>query len=138
LATILSLICAIQFVSGQVTGVGPCPNVQGVQNFDVKKYMGLWYEFKKYPNFFSLGSKCITATYDLKKDGTVSVFNQQVKNGAEDKILGVARLLSPGVGELGVSFPTVPCDTETCSFESNSINFHFHSQRRGKICRPGH
>lgn len=99
---------AFKVASTQVTG-GPCPNVQGVANFDVKKYIGLWYEIKKYPNFFSRGAKCITATYDIKKDGNVSVFNQQIVNGTtQDKILGYARLISSGV--LGVNFPTVPSE----------------------------
>lgn len=105
---ILSLCVAINIISAQVTG-GPCPNLQGVANFNVKKYLGSWYEFKKYPNFFSRGAKCITATYALQKDGNVSVLNQQTINGTADKILGYARPISSGV--LGVNFPTVPCES---------------------------
>ena len=99
---------SVYFASAQVTGLGPCPVVKPVENFNVNKYTGLWYEFQKYPNFFSRGAKCITATYQLLNDGNVSVFNQQVVNGAADGIKGYASLVSSGL--LSVSFPTVPCN----------------------------
>jgi lipocalin len=107
LIAIFSFLVTIHLASCQIQGLGPCPTVEVVKNFDVKKYTGLWYEVQKYPNFFSRGAKCITANYQLKADGTVSVNNQQIKNGANDTILGVARVISSGI--LGVSFPTVPC-----------------------------
>ena len=99
---------SVYFASAQVTGLGPCPVVKPVENFDVNRYIGLWYEFQKYPNFFSRGAKCVTATYQLLGNGNVSVLNQQIVNGAPDKIEGYASLVSSGL--LSVSFPTVPCN----------------------------
>lgn len=99
---------AIDFASAQVTGLGPCPKVQPVENFDIKRYLGLWYEIEKYPTPFSRGTKCITATYGLRQDGNISVLNQQVyPNGTKDGVEGVARPVSSGV--LSVSFPTSQC-----------------------------
>lgn len=80
-----------------------------MQNFDVRRYLGLWYEVRKYPFIFTLGGKCVTANYELNNDGTVQVFNRQYRHEKEESILGKARLLHPGVGLLGVSFPSVPC-----------------------------
>jgi apolipoprotein D and lipocalin family protein len=107
LIAIFSFLVTIHLASCQVTGFGSCPTVEVVKDFDVKKYTGLWYEVKKYPNFFSFGAKCITANYQLKADGNVSVENKQVRLGANESILGNARLISSGI--LGVSFPSVPC-----------------------------
>lgn len=104
----LILIVATDNVFSQVPGFGDCPNVNIVQNFEVQRYLGLWYEVKKYPFIFTLGGKCITADYGLNSNGTVSVLNTQQKNGREDTILGWAREVKPGV--LGVNFPNVPCE----------------------------
>lgn len=93
----------------QVPGFGKCPNVNIMQNFDVKRYLGLWYEVQKYPFIFTLGGTCVTANYELNADQTVQVFNRQIRKSQEDTIKGTARLIQPGVGALGVTFPNVPC-----------------------------
>lgn len=105
--SILLFVLTVHLASGQVTNVGPCPEVKTVKNFSVEKYLGLWYEVKRYPNRFSNG-KCVTANYGLNPNGTVSVLNNQVIDGKQEGIFGSARLISSGV--LGVSFPSVPCE----------------------------
>ena len=104
------LFATSQLTLAQVPGFGRCPNVNVMQNFDVKRYLGLWYEVQKYPFIFTLGGKCVTANYDLNADQTVQVFNRQIKKGQEDTIKGTARIIQPGVGSLGVTFPNVPCE----------------------------
>lgn len=107
---IFFFVLTVHLVSGQVTNVGPCPDVETVKNFSVEKYLGLWYEVRKYPNRFSNG-KCITAYYALNANGTVSVLNTQVVNDKQETISGSARLISSGV--LGVLFPNNPSKSET-------------------------
>lgn len=109
----MSLIFVIDRANAQVPGFGNCPKVKVQENFDVHRYLGVWYEVKKYPFIFTLGGKCITAEYGLNQNGTVSVFNKQLRNGREDTIIGSARLIKPGSGLLGVSFPSVPCEFYT-------------------------
>ena len=72
--------------------------------------MGLWYEVRKYPFIFQLGGRCTTAEYTLLADSTVKVVNTQVRNGAEDSVIGSATLVTPGVGSLTVTFPQAPCE----------------------------
>lgn len=108
------LIATVQGTCAQVPSFGSCPTVRVMQNFDVRRYLGLWYEVKKYPFIFTLGGKCVTANYDLNQDGTVQVFNKQYRNNQEDSITGKARLLHQGVGMLGVSFANVPCKFFWC------------------------
>ncbi|CRK89848.1 CLUMA_CG003458, isoform A [Clunio marinus] len=100
----------LKITKAQIPGIGGCPNVHVVQNFDLHRYLGLWYEVKKYPFIFTLGGKCITAEYGLNANGTVSVFNKQIRNGREETILGSARIIRSGV--LGVTFSNVPFQTE--------------------------
>lgn len=64
-------------VEAQVPGFGKCPKVPVVENFDTYAYLGRWYEQEKYPFFFELGGKCITADYSLNPDGTIGVLNTQ-------------------------------------------------------------
>ena len=97
-------------MNGQVPGLGACPKIETVPNFDANRYLGLWYEVEKYPFIFTLGGKCVTAEYGLNPNGTISVFNKQIRNNKEDTILGTARVIKPGVGVLGVTFPNVPCE----------------------------
>ncbi len=46
-----------------------------VDQVDVQRYMGTWYEIAKYPNNFQRDCSAVTAEYTLRDDGTVRVFN---------------------------------------------------------------
>ncbi|MDP3435959.1 MAG: lipocalin family protein [Bacteroidales bacterium] len=50
--------------------------LDSVQEFDIEKYMGKWYEIYRLPNSFEEGLEDITANYELKDDGTVIVTNE--------------------------------------------------------------
>ena len=47
-----------------------------VQEFDIKKYMGLWYEVARYDNIFERGLVDVKAKYTLMKDNSVKVENR--------------------------------------------------------------
>lgn len=104
----LALISIINLSNAQVPGIGSCPNFKVQQNFDVKKYAGLWYDIRKYPFIFTLGGRCITANYALNADSTVQVINTQIRNGKEDSVVGSAKIVTPNVGSLTVTFPGAP------------------------------
>ncbi|XP_064631142.1 apolipoprotein D-like [Lineus longissimus] len=61
----------------QIPMLGPCPGdkLPTQANFDMQKYMGIWYEY--YRNFilFELGDKCSRANYTLQPDGKIKVVN---------------------------------------------------------------
>lgn len=63
-----------------LTGCGLLPGgvfapLATVENVDIERYMGKWYEIAKYPVPFEKGCFGVTAEYSLKSDGTVRVFN---------------------------------------------------------------
>ena len=63
-----------------------------VTDFDVEKYMGIWYEAARTPNFFERTSaKNVIATYTLLDDGTVKVVNTSSDNGARSSVNGIAK-----------------------------------------------
>ncbi len=50
--------------------------LEPVQEFDIEKYMGKWYEIYRLPNKFEEGLEDITAHYQLTEDGNVIVTNE--------------------------------------------------------------
>ena len=82
--------------------------IKAVDNFDLKKYMGKWYEIASYPQIFQKGCHCTTAEYTLSEKGYVIVENRCKKgsiNGPESYIKGKA-FLEKGVtsAQLKVQF----------------------------------
>ncbi|MRX26632.1 lipocalin family protein [Kangiella sp. HZ709] len=47
-----------------------------VQNFQLNKYLGTWYEIARLPNRFEKDLHKVTANYSLKSDGGVKVLNK--------------------------------------------------------------
>lgn len=47
-----------------------------VEEFDIERYMGKWYEIYRLPNKFEDGLEDITANYELTSDGKVIVTNE--------------------------------------------------------------
>ncbi|MBK4716001.1 MULTISPECIES: outer membrane lipoprotein Blc [Tenebrionibacter/Tenebrionicola group] len=51
-------------------------NVSVVKNFNVKRYLGTWYEIARLDNRFEKNLEQVTATYSLKEDGDIRVLNR--------------------------------------------------------------
>lgn len=66
-----------------------------VQNVDLKRYSGKWFEIARYENKFQ--KKCVgntTATYTIKADNNIEVLNECLeKNGKTDKAKGKAKIV---------------------------------------------
>jgi apolipoprotein D and lipocalin family protein len=92
-------------VCGGCTGIPA--NVKAVEPFDVRRYLGTWYEIARLPNGFEKGLEQITADYALRSDGGIGVTNRGYDPGrrrwrqAKGRAYFVA---SPTVGRLKVSF----------------------------------
>ena len=78
-----------------------------VENFELNKYLGTWYEIARLPNRFEKDLVGVTATYKMRDDGKVAVINQGYKNTLDGKLkkaTGKARIPDPSVAKLEVSF----------------------------------
>jgi len=73
-----------------------------VQSVDLTRYLGRWYEIARFPNRFERGCQDVTADYDLRDDGRISVVNTCVKDGVAEAIEGRAWVVAPG--QLKVTF----------------------------------
>ncbi|XP_033213712.1 apolipoprotein D-like [Belonocnema kinseyi] len=72
----LLLLCTGAFA--QLLGFGTCPDVKSMQNFNMTRYEGLWFETEKYFSLPELLGKCISASYHQLPDGSIQIFYQQV------------------------------------------------------------
>jgi len=83
---------------------GSCPEVKIPDTFDLDKYMGIWFEYARYPVIFEVGRKCVCAHYKNACDGTVDVVNESINvlTGNPANVTGDAKVLAPG--QLAVRF----------------------------------
>jgi len=56
--------------------VGIPENVHPVDNFEIEKYLGKWYEIARLDHSFERGLTRITADYSLRDDGGIRVLNR--------------------------------------------------------------
>ena len=57
-----------------------------VDNVNLERYMGTWYEIARFPHSFEKGLVGVSATYSLKKNGKVEVLNQGYKDSLSGKL----------------------------------------------------
>lgn len=73
--------------------------------FDLAQFLGTWHAICAYPAKLTLDAKCAAATFtwaENQADG-ISVFSRHVSFGKENKFMGRAKIIAPGV--LAVEFP---------------------------------
>lgn len=82
----------------------PETNNEVVKNFDIDKYLGIWYEIARLDHWFERGCDYVTANYSEREDGKIKVINSCLKNGKKDQAQAIAYQLKKGEGHLKVSF----------------------------------
>lgn len=87
--------------------VGVAAGITPVQDFDVNRYLGTWYEIARLDHSFERGLEKVTADYSLREDGGVRVINSgySIKTGERKVAEGKAYFVSDKTrGHLKVSF----------------------------------
>ena len=98
MVSFLTALCGC--VSGKASRTLPA-----VENFDVARYMGTWYEIARLPQWFERNMDNVKAEYTMQPDGTVKIVNTGVKNGDLKRAEGVARFKGwKKIGSLEVTF----------------------------------
>lgn len=72
LAAVLSCIASL---SAQSVSEKSNANLEPVQNFELERYLGKWYEIGRFDFKWEKNLKNVTAVYSLNKNGTVKVAN---------------------------------------------------------------
>lgn len=103
--SILASLTALSLVL--LAGCRSTSNLPVVENFDVNRYLGTWYEAARYPHHFEKGLSRVTAHYSLNPDGTIRVVNRGYNADKQkwEEAVGKARFKDdPTQGWLKVSF----------------------------------
>lgn len=82
-------------------------NLPVIQNFDVERYMGLWYEIARLDFYWEKNLKNVTAEYSLNSDGSLKVVNTgiNIKTQKTKQSVGKAKFAAAkNEGALKVSF----------------------------------
>lgn len=66
-----------------VSCVGSTSHIAPVKNFELEKYMGIWYEIIRLPHSFENGLTDVSATYKIKDDGEISVLNKGYRKDSD-------------------------------------------------------
>lgn len=59
-----------------ITGCRSTSKLEVVSDFEIDRYLGVWYEAARYPHRFEKGLTSVTAEYTRNPDGTVKVVNR--------------------------------------------------------------
>lgn len=85
----------------------PPDGLTAVENFDINRYTGRWYEIARLDHRFERGLSDVTAEYALQDDNSVSVLNRGYDGETQqwDEAEGRAKFVGdPNRGSLKVSF----------------------------------
>ncbi|POP40840.1 hypothetical protein CHU32_18005 [Superficieibacter electus] len=85
----------------------PPAGVTVINNFNVQRYLGTWYEIARFDHRFERGLERVTATYSLRDDGGLRVINRGYNpdRGMWQQSIGKAYFTGdPGRAALKVSF----------------------------------
>ncbi|XP_043464635.1 apolipoprotein D-like [Leptopilina heterotoma] len=73
---IVVLLSALALVRAQIPNMGWCPEYIPMTNFDMSKFLGIWYEAERYFQLYQLGSRCVRTNYTIGPDGKYHVSNE--------------------------------------------------------------
>ena len=110
----LSLVLVALFSVGcnsASVSFGKCSKGPVIPDFDVTKYVGVWYEIEKVPAPFTGDLKCVSATYALKDSKTISVDNAgfYTADNKPSGIKGEASIIDTAKpNQLRLKFPNIP------------------------------
>jgi apolipoprotein D and lipocalin family protein len=82
-------------------------SMEPVQDFEIDKYLGQWYEIARLPNWFEKDLINVTATYEFLNNGKVKVINKgyNTRKKRYSEVTGKARFAgAKNIGYLKVSF----------------------------------
>lgn len=99
--SLLALTIGLTGCLGMPDGVRP------VEDFELNRYLGKWYEIARLDHSFERGLTRVTAEYSLREDGGVRVVNRgySLEEDQWDESVGKAYFVGPeNVGYLKVSF----------------------------------
>ncbi|XP_047354012.1 apolipoprotein D-like [Vespa velutina] len=114
---VLTLATILALTSAQIPSLGWCPEYVPMANFDMNRFLGVWYEAERYFQLAEVVSRCVMSNYTRSPDGKLRVSNE-----VTNRITGIKRILEGEIkkaaskaeeGKLYVKYTAVPLTPET-------------------------
>uniref|UniRef100_A0A336M7D4 Apolipoprotein D n=1 Tax=Culicoides sonorensis TaxID=179676 RepID=A0A336M7D4_CULSO len=107
---ILLISALIALASAQTTVNELCEDKPVQQEFAMSDYLGLWFDYAKYPSIFEFAGKCGTSEYTLRPDGNLGVRNKEINRltGTTITTEGYAMPDPTEPAKLGLVYPNQP------------------------------
>ncbi|MDG1996310.1 MAG: lipocalin family protein [Emcibacteraceae bacterium] len=106
---IICLLLAALGISGCASGSSAVSKLETVQDVDLNRYTGDWFEIARIDHWFQKGCVNSQATYNIRKDGDIEVINKckvGSKNGKDKEAKGRAWVVDKtSNAKLKVQFP---------------------------------
>jgi len=118
-------LLSITLLLASCTGIPD--NIKPVESFEVKRYLGTWYEIARLDHRFERGLNQVTAEYSLRDDGGVKVINRgySEEDKAWESAEGKAYFVDKAdIGYLKVSF-FGPFYGSYVVFELDKTNYNY-------------
>jgi apolipoprotein D and lipocalin family protein len=98
LARVVLIVLATATFSMTLTGCSTAPpeGLTSVTPFEVKRYLGKWYEIARLDHSFERGLTDVSATYTLKPDGSLEVINRGFNTKKDEWKSATGRALFTG------------------------------------------
>ncbi|CAK1601710.1 unnamed protein product [Parnassius mnemosyne] len=111
------LFYLIAAVSAQIPSLGFCPDYQPMEDFNINRFLGTWYEAERYFSVSELGTRCVTTKYESTPEGRIIVSNEIINSmtGMKRVLDGYLQMIGrDGEGRMIVKYAAlpVPYDTE--------------------------
>ncbi|XP_022917179.2 apolipoprotein D-like [Onthophagus taurus] len=87
-------VCVI--VNAQIPGLGFCPDYTPMDNFDMNRFLGKWYEAERYFTFTDVASRCVVTDYAQTATGRIYVSSEYT-----NRLTGVKRVINGNVQQTG-------------------------------------
>ncbi|XP_026230855.1 apolipoprotein Da, duplicate 1 [Anabas testudineus] len=103
----IALVFVLPLIKAQVPHWGPCPEPAVQPAFNLKQFMGRWFEIARLPAQFEKG-QCIETNFTLTTDSSIRVVSSEILNGELRKIEGIGVIEDmKNPAKLGISYSYV-------------------------------
>ncbi|KAG8227696.1 hypothetical protein J437_LFUL005397 [Ladona fulva] len=118
----------VALTSAQIPGFTGCPEYRAMDDFDMDRFTGKWFESQRYFQVLEVGTRCVATDYKKLADGKFAVANEMVT-----RLTGIKRVLEgelkslgkSGEAKLSVKYNNLPLsfDTEYSILETDYDNY---------------
>ncbi|KAK9310659.1 hypothetical protein QLX08_000182 [Tetragonisca angustula] len=125
---IVLTLSALALVRAQIPSLGFCPDYIPMANFDMNKFLGIWFEAERYFQLTEVVSRCVMVNYSLGSDGKFRVTNEVtnrftgIKRVLEGEIKKAASKAEEGKLTVKYSLPLSP-ETKYSVLETDYDNY---------------